>query len=117
MDFTFGQAAQYQQAAFEVFGGFFDDNCRIGSQRIGVHRIDEDGERLGIDSRDFAERTGAQRSPQTGLNQIAAHFFAAQFCQRFRCVAFELDFVVAFNGNHDRLKYALFATVNRGDFA
>ena len=80
MDFTFGQAAQYQQAAFEVFGGFFDDDRRIGSQRIGVHRIDEDGERFGINGRDFAERTGAQCSPQAGLDQVAAHFFAAQFC-------------------------------------
>ena len=53
MDFTLGQAAQYQQAVFEVFGGFFDDDHRIGGQRIGVHRIDEDGERLGIDGRNF----------------------------------------------------------------
>ena len=102
----------------EILGGFFDDNHRVCRQRIGVHRIDENGERLGIDGGDFAERTGSSAVHKTGLNQIAAHLFAAQVCQRIgRIAAFELDFVIAFNGNHDRLKHALFAAVNRGDFA
>ena len=77
MDFAFGQTAHHQQTSSEILGGFFDHDHRVCRQRIGVHRIDEDGERFGIDGRDFAERTGTQRSPQTGLNQIAAHFFAA----------------------------------------
>ena len=34
MDFTLGQAAQYQRAVFEVFGGFFDDDRRIGSRGL-----------------------------------------------------------------------------------
>ena len=77
MDFAFGQTAQHQQTSSEILGGFFDHDHRVCRQRIGVHRIDENGERLGINGGNFAEWTGTQRSPQTGLNQIAAHFFAA----------------------------------------
>ena len=113
------QARQHQQPGVERRLLFGDDHLRIGGQRLGIHRGDENGARFAAGARRFAERAGAQRGPQAAGDQFTLDLFARQLGQLTQRVMRKFELIVAavFQRNHHRLQYAPFAAVNRGDAA
>src|SRR5690606_30691209 len=86
---------EHIEALPELFLMDPDHDARIGSQRIGVHRSDEDRVGNGIRAGYASERPRLERWPQAAFEEKAAHFFrrngSVRNREHYRLVALNPD--------------------------
>src|SRR5690606_11008203 len=70
---AWGQMAEQFNTKFEISGGFANDHCRVGRQRVGVDGCDKDGVWLAINGGYPTERAGPKCRPEAGRYQGINH--------------------------------------------
>ena len=114
---TTGAMREHAHAASEVVRVLGDHYGRVGGERMGVDRGDEDRVRLRVDRRQSALLKGRARVRSlVRVDQLAAHRRVVEPVEFGVRVAREFDRIIAVEVDHHRL-HALLATMDGADGA